>query len=69
VRFDVQAPRILGLPFFSLEVFIFEPLAFWVAFFSLEIFIFEPLAFWGCLFFNQRSLFLSPLCFMVASFL
>jgi hypothetical protein len=35
VRFDVRAPRVLGLPFFSLEVFIFEPLAFWVAFFFI----------------------------------
>jgi hypothetical protein len=45
------APCVLGLHLFSSEVFIFEPLAFWVV-----------------SFFYWRSLFLSLLCFGVASF-
>jgi hypothetical protein len=54
--------------FFIGSLYFFEPLALLGCLFSSEVFLFEPLAFWGYLFFHRMSLFLSPLCFGVASF-
>jgi hypothetical protein len=54
------APCVLDLPLFSLEVFCFGPLAFWMClFFHWRPFCFEHLAFWGCIFFHRRSFVLS----------
>jgi hypothetical protein len=63
-----QAPCVLWLPFFIRGLYFLAPCVLGLLIFSLEVFVFEPLAFWGCLFFHQRSLFLSLLRFRVAYF-